>query len=161
MTIYQMGIEAVENGVPVTINIEKRTMHIGKRKVIDGRLYSPLTKLAFDFGDSLPNLTCHVLLRIAADYRVYKHSIPGKNEPSRPWFKALKYDQLTDEDRLLGVDRAEARFELEYDVLVALITGKLRWVGSEMGYRNWFWKNSDGLVILRSWIEPSIETNIL
>ena len=162
MTIYQMGIEAVENGVPVTINIEKRTMHIGKRKVIGGRLYSPMTKLAFDFGDSLPNNTWYVLARIAENYRIYKHSVPGKCEPSRPWFKALKYDELTDEDRLVGIDRAAARFELEYSVLVALIEGKLRWDESVMGARHWFWKNTDGLVILRSWIEPSIATiNIL
>ena len=155
MTIYQEGITAIQSGVPVTINLKKRTMHIGKRKVVDGSLYSPATKLAFDFGDSLPKNMEYVIERIEENYRAYQHSIPGKCEPNRPWFKALKYDDLTDEDRLVGMDRAEARFELEYSVLVAIITGKLTWSKPFMEDRHWFWKspNAKGLVLYRSWIE--------
>ena len=152
MTIYQMGIEAVENGVPVIINLKERTMRIGNKVVL-----SPSNLIAAELGESMPNNIAYVLERIEDNYNVYRHSIPGKREPSRPWFKALKYDELTDEDRLVGADRAEARFELEYSVLTAIMTGKLTWSDPTMSDHHWFWKSkrANGLVILRSWIEPS------
>lgn len=152
MTIYQMGIEAVENGVPVIINLKERTMRIGNKVVLNEN-----NLIAVDLGDTMPKNIAYVLERIEDNYLVYRHSIPGKREPSRPWFKALKYDELTDEDRLVGADRAEARFELEYSVLTAILTGKLTWSEPTMSDHHWFWKSkrANGLVILRSWIEPS------
>ena len=152
MTIYQMGIEAVENGESVVINLKERTMRIGNKVVLNEN-----NLIAVELGESMPNNIAYVLERIEDNYNVYRHSIPGKREPSRPWFKALKYDELTDEDRLVGADRSEARFELEYSVLTAIMTGKLTWSEPTMSNRHWFWKSkrANGLVILRSWIEPS------
>lgn len=150
MTIYQMGIEAVENGMPVVINLKERTMRIGNKVVLNENKLP-----AVELGDTLPESLGNVLKRIEADYEVYKHSVPGKREQSRPWFKALKYDELTDEDRLVGIDRAAARFELEFAVLVAILTGKLQWSEPFMSNNHWFWKSANGLVILRSWIESS------
>ena len=147
-----MGMDAIANGIPVTINLRERTMRIGNKVVLNEN-----NIIGVDLGDTMPKNIYYVLERIEEYYRVYRHSIPGKREPSRPWFKALKYDELTDEDSLVGADRAEARFELEYSVLTAIMTGKLTWSEPTMSDHHWFWKSkrANGLVILRSWIEPS------
>lgn len=152
MTIYQMGMDAIANGIPVTINLRERTMRIGNKVVLNEN-----NIIGVDLGDTMPKNIYYVLERIEEYYRIYRHSVPGKRETSRPWFTALKYDQLTDEDRLVAVDRAEARFELEFAVLVSIMTKRLYWDESLMSDSHWFWKSkkANGLVILRSWIEPS------
>lgn len=131
--------EQVSLGVPFTINFEKRTLKLGK-KLID-----------LEISASIED-TADVLENIVQLYDRYKHSIPGANEPSRTYFKALRYDELSQDDQTFGEDRNIAQFDLEYYILESIINGSFKWV-EDMG--KWFWQCHDDkdLVILRSWVE--------
>lgn len=82
-------------------------------------------------------------------YQCYKHSIPSSNEPSRPYFKALKYDELNDDDKTIGSNRAEMRLELEYLVFMLAAGGRI----SELIGNGYFWrsKQDPDFVIMKSW----------
>lgn len=82
-------------------------------------------------------------------YRLYKHSIPSANEPARPYFKALKYDELSEDDKTHGSTRDRARFELEYMVYLLAAGGRM----PELIGNGYFWRSiqDPDFVIMKSW----------
>lgn len=87
-------------------------------------------------------------------YSQYKHSVPSERSEShrKCYFRALPESKLTDEDMMYGEERELARFRLEFFILRAIISGKLKW-NDEWG--NWFWQSQHDkdLVIIREWVE--------
>lgn len=136
---YYDILERVKNGVPFTISFEKRTLKLGVELV------------ELEICGAIED-TADVLQNIVNLYEWYKYSTPGTHEPSRPYFKALSYAELSADDQVFGYDRNIARFKLEYYVLESILNGSFRWV-EDMG--KWFWQCHDDkdLVILRSWVE--------
>ena len=86
-------------------------------------------------------------------YKIYKYSTPSKNEERKTYFKALRADEMSDAQLVLGENRDKARKELELYVLDMICSGVLKW-DTKVMKGNWFWHGNDpDLVILRDWID--------
>lgn len=86
-------------------------------------------------------------------YKIYKYSTPSNKDERRTYFYALPADKLTDAQLVCGVNRYEARKELELYVLEMICNGSLKWDKDAMK-GNWFYQGNDpDLIILREWIE--------
>ena len=152
MTIYEELIQRVSDGETFHIDFEKRTMKIGKQKIIDNRKYDKnrilIKPLSFTeiYG---------VLATIEEFYNNYKYSLPSERSDNKrkKYFKALTIDKLSDKQLMVAERREVAQAQLEGFILCMILEGKFVWDESTMG--RWFWQsNSDpDLVILRSWIE--------
>ena len=151
MCIYQEMFERVESGERFHIDLEKRTMKVGKEVIIDGGEYDTSKELCFIGAHSLQE----VLHDIEALYARYKYSLPSERSDNkrRKYFKALSADELTDEQLITGLPREVTQYALEAFVLCATIKGVLVW-GEEL-HDKWFWqsKADPDLVILKSWVE--------
>lgn len=147
MTIYEELIERVSNGETFNIDFEKRTMKIGKHKVINDGEYDELKQLI--------NFDGYVLITIYELYQNYKYSLPSERSDGKrtKYFKALSVDELTDEEMATGERREVAQARLEGFILCMILEGKFVW--DELAMGKWFWQasNDPDLVILRSWIE--------
>lgn len=150
MTIYEELIQRVSNGEKFYIDFEKRTMKIGKQKIIDGGEYDEeklLIKCEHSSTDS-------ILRAIENLYQEYKYSLPSERSDSKRkcYFKALRVDELTDAEMATGERREVAQAKLEGFILCMVLKGVLVW-SDDMG--KWFWQsvNNPDLVILKSWIE--------
>lgn len=148
MTIYEELIERVSNGEAFYIDFEKRTMKIGKQKVIDNGKYDENRVLIEFCGDTLKS--------IEELYRNYKYSLPSERSESKrkKYFKALSVEELTDEQLVRADRRENTQAALEGFVLCSIIAGHLTWDDEVMGGK-WFWvsRSDEDLVMLRSWIE--------
>ena len=151
MTIYEELIERVSNGETFHIDFEKRTMKIGKQKIIDGGKYDEertlYTKELLEMSD---------VLSILEDlYDNYRYSLPSERSENkrRRYFKALSIDEIPDELLMAAERREVAQARIEGFVLCMVLEGQFIWDEEELG--KWFYqsaRNSD-LIILRSWIE--------
>lgn len=146
MTIYDELIQKVSEGSRFSIDLENRTMKIGKKKIVNNG----------EYGDKeLINIKTDDPLDIIENlYSQYKFSIPSERSESkrRCYFKALPANELTDEELICGVRREVARARLEGFILCMILNGKLTWDEFTMG--KWFWQsnNDPDLVILKKWI---------
>ena len=151
MTIYEELIQRVTQGEPFYINFEERTLKIGKSKLIDNGIYDTNRKL---FGNTAFT-TPEIIMIIDGLYRQYKYSLPSERSDSkrRKYFKALAFDELTDEQMLRAELREIRQAYLEGFVLCMLLEGQFRW--NELTQGKWFYQSScdADLVILRKWIE--------
>lgn len=153
MTIYEELIERVSNGETFHIDFEKRTMKIGKQKIIDNGEYDS-NRILIDGVDDIFE-TLEVLCSVKYLYNQYKYSLPSERSDSKRkcYFKALSVDELTDAEMAMGERREVAQARLEGFILCMVLEGKFVWNETTMG--KWFYqsKNDPDLVILRSWIE--------
>lgn len=156
MTIYEELIQRVSNGETFHIDFEKRTMEIGKQKIIDNGKYDKsrvlIKPLAFTemYG---------VLATIEELYKNYKYSLPSERSDNKrkKYFKALPVNELSDEQLMVAERREVAQAELEGYILCMVLNGQLTWdkLLKENQNANWFWQSKSDLdlVILRSWVE--------
>lgn len=144
-TIFEKAVDAVTNGEKFKVNLEKRNLKIGNEYLIkdgkyDGVLYNGVGFSISTFEDL---------------YQVYKHSRPSERSENkqRKYFKALKLNELEEDDMLYGDDRELAQLSLELYLLCWILSGTFVWDEESMG--KWFWQsqNNKDLVILRSWID--------
>ena len=153
MTIYEELIQRVSDSETFHIDFEKRTMKIGKHKIIDNGQYDESRILIDDVDDIFDTL--EVLCSIKYLYHQYKYSLPSERSDSKrqKYFKALPVDKLTDEELMVAETREVAQAKIEGFILCMILEGKFVWLEDIMG--KWFWqsKNDPDLVILRSWIE--------
>ena len=151
MTIYEELVRRVSDGETFHIDFEKRTMKIGKQKIINNGEYDVAKKLIVNRDYDLDV----ILEMIELLYHDYKHSLPSERSDSKRkcYFKALSVDELTDAEMATGERREVARARLEGFILCMVLEGQLVWNATAMG--NWFWqsKKDPDLVILKSWIE--------
>lgn len=151
MTIYEELIQRVQNGETFYINFEDRTLKVGKDKLVDNGSYDTNRKL---FG-STTFTAPEIIMIIDGLYRQYKYSLPSERSDNkrRHYFKALKFEELTDEQLLRAELREVRQAYLEGFILCMVLEGQIKW--NELTQGNWFYKSAsdDDLVILRSWIE--------
>ena len=151
MTIYKELLERVANGESFSIDFEKRTMKIGKQKIIDNGEYDTARELT-DFGNADID---YIMEYIKHFYKQYKYSLPSERSENkrRTYFKALPMDKISDEYLFTAERREIAQARLEGFILCMILTGNLVWDENKFG--KWFYqsKNDSDFVILRSWIE--------
>ena len=136
MTIYEELIQRVSDGETFHIDFEKRTMKIGKQKIIDNRKYDKnrilIKPLSFTeiYG---------VLATIEEFYNNYKYSLPSERSDNKrkKYFKALTIDKLSDKQLMVAERREVAQAQLEGFILCMILEGKFVWDESTMG--KWFW----------------------
>ena len=151
MTIYSELLERVANGESFSINLEKRTMKIGKQRIIDNGEYDTTRELINNPFDSMD----YVLDTIEVLYCNYKYSLPSERSESKRkgYFKAYSMESIPDE-RLFNAERRElAQARLEGFILCMILKGIFKWDEEKLG--KWFYqsKNDPDLVILKSWIK--------
>ena len=147
MSIFLKGLEQVESGERFHIDFEKRTMKVGKDKMIDNGEYDT-SQVLYDSPQEL-------LDKIRGLYITYKYSLPSErsDKKHKKYFKALPIEELTDEQLIYGARREVAQYMLEAFILCAIINGSFVW--DEEIHGKWFYQDKldSDLVILRSWIE--------
>ena len=147
MTIYEELIERVSNGETFHIDLEKKTMKIGKETLIKNGEYDIERKLIIAAAQD-------VLPVIESLYLNYKYSLPSERSDSkrRKYFRALSIDELTDEQLIFANRREVTQAELEGYILCMTLNEQFKWT-DDMG--KWFWqsKKDQELVILKKWIE--------
>ncbi len=146
-SIYEKAVEAVQNGSRFKVDLVNRSLTIDRKYLIKNGEYE---------GD-LVNFDGYSIKTLEYLYAAYKHSRPSERSDSkrRVYFKALRMDELDDDDMLFGIDREEAQLELELYLLCWVISGLFVWDEETMG--KWFWQSQrdKDLVILRSWVEKN------
>ena len=144
-TIFENAVDAVTNGEKFKVNLEKRNLQIGNKYLIKDGKYNGVLHNCVGFSIS----TFEEL------YQIYKHSRPSERSENkqRKYFKALKLNELEEDDMLYGDDRELAQLSLELYLLCWILSGTFVWDEESMG--KWFWQsqNDKDLVILRSWID--------
>jgi hypothetical protein len=144
-TIFEKAVNAVTNGEKFKVNLEKRNLQIGDEYFIKNGKYDGVLYNGVGFSIS----TFEEL------YQIYKHSRPSERSENkqRKYFKALKLNELEEDDMLYGDDRELAQLSLELYLLCWILSGTFVWDEESMG--KWFWQsqNDKDLVILRSWID--------
>ena len=149
MSIYEELIQKVEDGEAFHIDFEKRTMRVGKQKLIDNGKYDDEKKLIEFDGDVVK--TIHEL------YQNYKYSLPSERSDSKrkKYFKALSIEEIPDELLMAAERREIAKARLEGFILCIVLDGQFVWDEEKLG--KWFWQsqNDADLVILKSWIETT------
>lgn len=147
MNIYSHSVEQIGQGSKFYINFKTRSLKINGRYIIKSG--KPVDDS--EFGGPLPYES--IIPELEQLYNIYNHSIPAEHEPYKTYFKALSYDELSDEDKMYGVERSFARFDLEYYVLIGIITGHITWEKLTKP-SNWLFKSKkyNNLVLLKNWI---------
>ena len=150
MSILLKGLEQVEKGERFYIDFEKRMMKIGREKVIDNGKYDTTQVLYGENFDSQQAL----LDKLRELYNNYKFSLPSERSEKKrvKYFKALRIDELTDEQLIYGARREVAQYILEAFILCAIINGDFVWNDEIHG--KWFYQDKleQDLVILKKWI---------
>ena len=151
MTIYEELIQRVSEGESFHIDFEKRTMKIGKQKVIDDGVYDESRTLINN-----PSNDVDVILNtIEVLYCNYKYSLPSERSENKRkrYFEAYAMEDIPD-DRLFNAEHREiANARLEGYILCMVLKGNLKWDAFAEG--KWFWQSEtdQDLVILKKWIE--------
>jgi hypothetical protein len=147
MTIYEELIQRVSDGETFHIDFEKRTMKIGKHKIIDNGEY--------DTSKPLINFKGFVFETIEKLYQDYKYSLPSERSDSKrqKYFKALPIDDISDMQLMAAERREVTQAKLEGFILCMILMNTFTW--DELTHGKWFWqsKTDEDLVILRSWVE--------
>lgn len=151
MCIYLAALERVQNGETFCIDFEKRTMKVGKDKLIDNGEWDKSIPLhSYEIYDKYALL--HMIREL---YRNYKYSLPSERSDNKrkKYFKALSVDELTDEQLIVGEPREVAQFTLEAFILCTILSGDFVW--EEELHGKWFFqhKSDPDLIILRNWVE--------
>ena len=151
MTIYKELLQRVEDGENFSIDFEKRTMKIGKQKIINNGEYDVTRELIINNSYDLDV----ILEMIEVLYCNYKYSLPSERSESKRkgYFKAYSIDKIPDE-RLFNIEHRElAQARLEGFILCMILAGQFKWDEEILG--KWFYqsKNDTDLVILKSWVE--------
>lgn len=152
--IFVELVERVDNGEPFNIDLEKRTMKVGKEYLIKNGEYDT-SRDVLDMGhrDIYSLRAC--LRMIRGLYNAYKYSLPSERSDNkrRKYFKALPIEEIPDDKLLIAEKRETMQAALEGFILCAIITNQFKWNEEIMG--KWFYQSEKDpdLVLLRSWIE--------
>ncbi len=148
--IYEETIKKVEQGSRFSVNFQQRSLKIDGKYVIKNGKYEGECDIEQD-GYSLEIIT-QLFVR-------YHHSVPSEISVSKRknYFIALPEQKLSDEDMLYGEAREVAQIKLELYVLLAIMTGTLKW--DDFAKDKWFWQSPyhKDLIMLKDWVEPKKE----
>lgn len=148
--IYEETIKKVEQGSRFSVNFQQRSLKIDGKYVIKNGKYEGECEIEQD-GYSLEIIT-QLFVR-------YHHSVPSERSVSKRknYFIALPEQKLSDEDMLYGEACEVAQIKLELYVLLAIMTGTLKW--DDFAKDKWFWQSPyhKDLIMLKDWVEPKKE----
>lgn len=144
MLISDLLEKMVSQGVKCKIDFKKRNLTIGRKRVI--------TEGVVENEYELDEVNADVFGEIEKCYEKYYYSRPSERSEGqqKTYFKAMSYDDMTDEQLICGSSRELAKAELEYTMLNHIIRG-WKWCKD---YGSWYWKSKkfNTLIILREWI---------
>ncbi len=147
-SLYRQVLIALSEGKKISVNLKNKGLIVNHEHwLINGQL----TKSAPTEVIIPPRIDC--LSEIEILYHNYKYSYPDEKETKRKrnYFKALSYEELTDEELVNGKDRYNTRISLEAYIVCCISAGYLKWK-EEWG--SWYYQGKDkDLIILREWIE--------
>ena len=152
MTLFSTVMSGVERGKKVKVNLKQKSLALNRQILIDNG--ENLTDMELIDENDLIVLNVQNLKDFDALeelYQKYKHSVPSeKSLCNKPYFKALSYEELSDEDMIYGIPRNVAQVMLETYILVMSIKGKLIWEND----KHWFWQSEKDkdFVLLREYI---------
>lgn len=140
--IYKETAKAAYFGKPFSVDFKKRNLTVEKKKIIVGGTYEG------ELG--VPTMPLEEVLDKAEElYAKYKRSIPNKlSSHSKPHFRALKLDELNENDLIESPWREHARARLEVFLLCCLINGSLDL--DKLFEGKWFWQSEkEPMFVLR------------
>lgn len=145
MNEFEKALRQVSEGAKWSIDFKLKVAYVnGKPLNKDGDygLFADTTSLNVTFLEAL--------------FNEYYHSVPDERSERRirNYFKALPYEELSDEDLMYRMQRNVAQFVLELTFLRLVIEKKIVW--EELTNANhWFWQSEKypQFVILREWVE--------
>lgn len=145
--IYTETLIKVAEGAKFSVNFEHRSLRVDGQYVIKDGKYEG------DLGIQ-PTSVQTVLNHIDKLYQRYRHSIPSERSEAKrkTYFRALSEHELSDDDMLFGQRREEAQIALELYILCMILNNSLKW--EEFASDKWFYKspNTEGFIILKTWI---------
>lgn len=147
-------IEAAECGKFFEINFKDRRMRVGKEVIIEDG------KVKKDYEMCLLSISpAEQIERLESLYKTYKYSVPSEraeHNSKHCCFVALRPDQLTDMELMVGENRLVAKANLEYYVLLMIMSGT-KWedVTGKNNAKHWYWQSNSPyakeLVLLKEW----------
>ena len=152
MTLFSTVMSGVERGKKVKVNLKQKSLALNRQMLIENG--ENLTDMELIDENDLIMLNVQNLKGFDALeelYQRYKHSVPSeKSLCNKPDFKALSYEELSDEDMIYGIPRNVAQVMLETYILVMSMKGKLIWEND----KHWFWQSEKDkdFVLLREYI---------
>ena len=149
MGIYEILLERASNGESFSIDFKKKNLKIGRKYYIkDGEWDNDLSLT------EQTELLNNPLEQIEELFQTYKYSVPcEKTEYKKSYFKAKKYDELTDYQMIYNENRLLAQAKLEGYVLMLILSGAFIWT-EDMG--KWYWQGKDrDLILLKEWFSSS------
>lgn len=141
MNIYDKLIEHVSQGGKFNVNLKTKTLKIGKKYYVkDGEVMC---------NDDIMEINNDAWEYMYELYDNFKHSIPSSHYRDNSYFRALKYEDLSTNDMILGDDRNVAQAKLEGFILFATLNGSLKWKWAD----KWFWQSEldKEFVMLKEW----------
>lgn len=152
-SLYKQFLIDVYNGKSFRIDLKNKTLKVNKKTVIQDGIIEDEKKFInesdlIDFG--IDTLSHEPYSLIEELFKEFKYSVPSKsNDGCTSYFKALKADELTDEELVINMPRNFAQAILEGYILFASLQGWLKWNNDN----HWFWQGKDkDLIILKEWI---------
>lgn len=143
MTIYQQIIDSAKKGDFVRVSIPKRTVTIGKKKIVENG------KFDGEYGID----TTSVVDTVENLFNDYCYSVPSeKSNNTIPLFKAYKLDELSVKQLAENEDRYVAQLKLDAYILGLILEG----IGFDVFDNNpkhWFWqsKSNSKLIVQKNW----------
>lgn len=146
MTVWSL----LTSGSKVNIDLVKKDMKVNGRHIIkEGEVVAKGYVI-----EKAPKADLkEVLKTIEYLYSKYAKSLPSQKEKDSRYFKAFKFEELTDAEAMMGWDRRKAKAILEGYVLRMVLEGKLYWDDGVMK-GTWFWQSQryPDLVLLKDWM---------
>jgi hypothetical protein len=145
MSVFYDALCAIEWGAKFKINLKEKTLKINNKDILlEDELITKEDINLLCLNSTEPWEIVEEL------YERYKRSSPSaKSNGNKPYFKALKADELNDNDIAFGRPRDMAQAELELFILFGGMTGLLQWQND----KHWFLQGKDKeLIVLREWI---------
>lgn len=155
MTIYEELVTRVYKGDSFNVDFEKRTIKVGKQFLVKNGEYDVSREL-FTIKENMGSPYSMKLILDTIDnlYKHYKYSLPSERSENKRkgYFKALPFDELSDEHLFVAGKREVSRAKLEGFILCMILENRFAWDEKEMG--KWFYqsKQDPDLIILKKWI---------
>ena len=156
-TIFDMFMDDVGNGYDFVIDLKNKTLKSKRCLYIKNGQWNEMYNLIqFNNNTEMSNIDL-VLSFIESIYEVYKTSYPTEKSErhKKKYLKALKAEEMSDEELVSGIDRFYMQAMLEAFILCTSLNGNLYWDTERSDMHGWFWqsKKDNDLVILKEWIE--------
>ena len=136
------------------VTIKYKTIRIGKKKYLEKGVWSDYKNELLKSDDlkeyGIEDCFDEPWKVVSILYQKYKYSIPSAKKKTNFIFKALPYDELTDDNLIHGLDRIKTKNMLEGYILIASHLGILKWQDETQ----WFWQDETDkdLVVLKKYI---------